>query len=344
MRKFVLALEESEFEFVLSKLLQIFEQIDIGLILVDQNQNIKFVNPAFAHFYGWSRDKIEGSSVFEFLEFHGDSHKFGIKKKDGETILIPGVAFLLKNSSGDLVFQILVVNTTETYITKVRELENILLFIRGAIHDFNNLLNVIGMNLEILEFFSNEAKNQPIFEKIQKAILKILEILRRVSVLYRGTTEEYFSIKDLLTETVDIVLSGSDINYELIIDDNIPDIKGDKVQISQVIQNLVINAKEAMEDDNRIVIRASLVTEEGGESIFKDWVKIEVEDWGCGIDEKYISKIFDPEFSTKRKEGGLGLAVSKRIIERHGGVLKVMPKEKGTIFIVYLPIKEDILI
>jgi CheY-like chemotaxis protein len=120
----------------------------------------------------------------------------------------------------------------------------------------------------------------------------------------------------------------------------------DEGQISQVIQNLVINAEQAMPDGGIIqihgerinLLRNNALSLEAGE-----YVKLTFQDRGIGIEEEHLKKIFDPYFSTKQKGSGLGLAVAFSIIDKHSGRITVDSKLGiGTIFTIYLPAIEEL--
>ncbi|MDA3894567.1 MAG: ATP-binding protein, partial [Desulfobacteraceae bacterium] len=115
----------------------------------------------------------------------------------------------------------------------------------------------------------------------------------------------------------------------------------DKNQIGQVIDNLIINAQQAMPVGGTIELTARNITltEKEHPNLPKgDYVKISVKDSGIGISKELLSKIFDPFFSTKTKGHGLGLAMCYSIVNRHGGCIDVESEQgKGSIFQVYLP-------
>jgi len=116
----------------------------------------------------------------------------------------------------------------------------------------------------------------------------------------------------------------------------------DAGQMSQVIQNLVINARHAMPEGGEIEISCeniTNITKETGLSLpGEKWIKIAITDTGCGIPEKYLDKIFDPYFTTKQQGSGLGLAITHSIINKHDGHISVKSKScQGTTFTIYLP-------
>jgi signal transduction histidine kinase len=120
------------------------------------------------------------------------------------------------------------------------------------------------------------------------------------------------------------------------IDENLPMVMVDADQIRQVLVNIILNAQQAMTDGGRLDIRAN---GKGG------FVEVEFADTGSGIPESAINKIFDPLFTTKAKGIGLGLSVSKSILERHGGDIQVESEvDKGTKFTVFLPTQKSSLV
>jgi signal transduction histidine kinase len=115
----------------------------------------------------------------------------------------------------------------------------------------------------------------------------------------------------------------------------------DKVQISQVISNILINASQSMSGGGLVKIQAENVTIEDGEFLPLhpgSYIKISIKDKGPGIPKKLLKKIFDPYFTTKKRGNGLGLATSYSIISRHDGYIEVKSViGRGTTFNIYLP-------
>lgn len=108
-------------------------------------------------------------------------------------------------------------------------------------------------------------------------------------------------------------------------------------QLNQVFMNLLVNAAQAIEERGAIVIRTGRTGD--------DWVWVEISDTGCGIEPEVLPSIFDPFFTTKQvgKGTGLGLALSRGIVERHGGRIEIESKAgKGTTFIIHLPVGTEL--
>jgi CheY-like chemotaxis protein len=148
-------------------------------------------------------------------------------------------------------------------------------------------------------------------------------------------------IGELIKETASFSLSGSDVKCIYRIADSLPHAEVDAGQISQVINNLIINADQAMPEGGTITIVCSTVSLETGNMLLLQagrYIKIDVQDRGTGIREEHLKKIFDPYFTTKQKGSGLGLASAYSIVQRHNGRMNVESTlGSGTTFHVYLP-------
>jgi CheY-like chemotaxis protein len=153
------------------------------------------------------------------------------------------------------------------------------------------------------------------------------------------------SISKLLRNSVDLPLSGSKMICEFSLPDNLWPVEMDDVQIRQVINNLLINAREAVHDAGVITIHAENVNISAANDLpLKEgnYVKWSIRDHGIGISKENLPKIFDPYFTTKptgsARGMGLGLAICYSIIKKHDGVIAVESEPgMGSTVIVYLP-------
>jgi CheY-like chemotaxis protein/anti-sigma regulatory factor (Ser/Thr protein kinase) len=153
--------------------------------------------------------------------------------------------------------------------------------------------------------------------------------------------KKVLSLRPLIENSVTFALSGSRVTYEMVIDENLRAVEADEGQIGQVIQNIVLNADQAMPLGGmiRISIRntpaAAVVPPT---DLQGDLVEISIRDQGTGIPADHMTRIFDPYFTTKEKGSGLGLATSYSIVKNHGGLVRVQSEVgKGTAFFIYLP-------
>ena len=138
--------------------------------------------------------------------------------------------------------------------------------------------------------------------------------------------KETASVLSIIREVTAFTLSGSNTTWIMEAEEDISPVDLDTGQFSQVLQNLVINSDQAMPDGGVITIRVAECTL-GTKSALPlprgKYVKIALQDQGIGIAREYLSRVFDPYFSTKKRGSGLGLATAYSIIRNHNGLLTV---------------------
>jgi signal transduction histidine kinase len=225
----------------------------------------------------------------------------------------------------------------------------------GVAHELNNPINNIVLTAEALE----EEFPQLSHDEILAMIRDILKESERVSVIVRDLLDfsrterpevEWLSIADILWDTQKMVrnqLLLSGIQEEMEVPSDLPQIRGDREGLKQVLLNLLTNAIHAMPDGGTLRVCACALDvcpwPPSSSSPAQRWVKVEVEDTGVGIDPRDLPHIFDPFFTTKPVgEGtGLGLSVSYGIVQKHSGSIEVQRrKEAGTTFTILLPVGE----
>ncbi|MEJ2568724.1 MAG: ATP-binding protein, partial [candidate division WOR-3 bacterium] len=227
---------------------------------------------------------------------------------------------------------------------KIQKLESIGILAGGIAHDFNNFLSgIIGnISLAILEAKDNNELVK-ILNDAKEATDMAKNLTRQLLTFSSGGApiKETTSIANIIKETAEFNLRGSNVRSFYDIPEDIWKVDVDKNQISQVISNLIINADQAMPEGGAIKIKLenTLIEEDTVLPLNKgNYIKITVEDKGLGIAEKHLPRIFDPYFTTKQKGSGLGLATTYSIIEKHNGYITVDSKlGMGTTFYIYLP-------
>ncbi len=153
------------------------------------------------------------------------------------------------------------------------------------------------------------------------------------------------SVEDIIKDSASFVLRGSKTKCEFNFEQNLPNVEVDKGQISQVIQNIVINASHAMPNGGVVQTDVSVqkIQKNNIYSLSEgNYIKILIKDNGTGIKKENFDKIFDPYFTTKSNGSGLGLSVSYSIIKKHKGYIGFESEEgKGTTFLIFIPTSED---
>jgi signal transduction histidine kinase len=167
------------------------------------------------------------------------------------------------------------------------------------------------------------------------------EVIRRIRGLVRksGSRVESVSLSSVAAETVRLISSEAQLHIvaiDLTTCPDLPLVKADPVQLQQVVINLIVNAVHAVRDlpeERRRVSVSTFAMEEGNPAI-------EVRDLGLGVPPEVRSHIFEPFFSTKPEGLGLGLAISKSIVEAAGGrIVADWPREGGAVFRIVLPVE-----
>jgi nitrogen-specific signal transduction histidine kinase/CheY-like chemotaxis protein len=230
---------------------------------------------------------------------------------------------------------------------KVRKLESVGVLAGGIAHDFNNILAAILGNVSLsLAYTDQNDKRFPLLKELEKASLRARDLTQQLLTFSKGgePVKELTSVKEIIRESASFILRGSNVRCDFDIADNLWNAEVDAGQISQVIQNIVVNARHAMAEGGvvtiscRNVIPTSAMSETlGGQNC----LEITLTDNGPGIAPEVLDRIFDPYFTTKKSGSGLGLAITHSIIRKHKGTISVQSTPgKGTSFTVLLPAVE----
>jgi putative nucleotidyltransferase with HDIG domain len=233
----------------------------------------------------------------------------------------------------------------EKEILRAQKFESIGIIAGGIAHDFNNILTAISGNVSLAKMYLKPAEKA--FEKLtqaEKASFRAKDLTRQLLTFSKtggAPDKTTISVAELARDSAGFALRGSNVQLKFSLPDSLSPVEADEGQINQVINNLIINASQAMPEGGTIWLAAENVTVSGGNgSPLKrgKYVKITIKDTGIGIPEAILPKIFDPYFTTKPKGSGLGLATAYSIIKKHDGHINVESEPNaGTTFFLYLP-------
>lgn len=359
------ALAESE-----EKFRSLIENASDLIVILDEADSYRYLSPAVIDITGFSEQELIGKLQSEFL--HSDDKEmvesimakvkteqgvsqpipsFRLRHQEGHWVNLEGMVTNMLNVPG---VNGIVVNCRdvtelrrmEESLNRMQKLESIGLLAGGIAHDYNNLLTIILGNLAVAKMTDCRDKRLGALEEAEKGVLKARDLTQQLLTFAKGGApiKETASIKEILKETADFTLRGSNVSLEMDLQEDLHPVDIDKGQISQVIHNLVLNADQAMPHGGVLTIKArnAVISEDNVYGLSAgDYIKIQIIDQGIGISSKYKEKVFDPYFTTKSKGSGLGLSIVYSIVRKHNGCVDLMSQPgKGTTFYLYLPASE----
>lgn len=232
----------------------------------------------------------------------------------------------------------------EREMIKGQKLESIGILAGGIAHDFNNLLSAIAGYISLIEMqVSPGTEIGALLSKAGKAIFRAKDLTQQLLTFSKGgnPVKKPVAIGELIRDACDLALRGSKVRCDVVLPPVLPLVDVDDGQILQVLNNLLINAWQAMPTGGEIHVAARNVHVAPGEipSLAEgEYVEVSVADTGIGIAGEHLQKVFDPYFTTKQEGSGLGLATSYAILRKHDGIITVRSKlGAGADFRVYLP-------
>jgi PAS domain S-box-containing protein len=235
----------------------------------------------------------------------------------------------------------------EKELQKTQKLESLGILAGGIAHDFNNLMGGIFGYIDMALEECNDPKISKYLAKTMNTIDRARSLTQQLLTFAKGGTP-IRTIDDLfpfVQENTHFALSGSTVSCTFTIQENLWPCNFDKNQIGQVIDNIVINAQQAMPGGGTIEMSAENVSfkEKKHPALsLGDYVRISIKDHGIGIPKEIMPRIFDPFYTTKTKGHGLGLATCYSIVNRLGGCIDVESEPgKGSVVHVFLPASSD---
>jgi PAS domain S-box-containing protein len=343
-----------------------------GVISTDIQGKITLINRVAESLTGWSQSDACGRDLSAV--FHIRNEKTGapcadlvaevvrtgtvvglanhtvLISKDGIQRAIADSAAPIHNLDGEVVGVVIVFRDVtekqkiEKELVRMEKLESLGVLAGGIAHDFNNILTALLGNIALAKLKSKpgEIVHKRLTEA-EKAAARARDLTLQLLTFSKGgaPVKSTASIADIVIESCSFALRGSNVSYQANIDPDLWNVEVDKGQISQVINNIIINADQAMPDGGRItvnVINAGISEDNAPGPRKGDYVRISIGDEGAGIPKEDFQRIFDPYFTTKPRGSGLGLATSYSIVTKHDGFIYVDSEPgAGATFSIYLP-------
>jgi len=296
--------------------------------------------------------KIEAQETFYFLQLIFEKNLDSDNYCNGINLIINDISEYLESKEEIQKKLQETRNLFEEQLVKLEKINSLSILAAGIAHDFNNILTIILGNIYIIKKYlkintnkvNNKISNK--FSQIEKLTLQAQDLNQQLMSFSKDGVpiKRNIYIKSLIKKTASMVLSGSSIKCKFSIAQDLWPVEVDEGQIRQVINNLLINAEQAMVNGGVIEVSANNVyVEENNKNHIKQgkYVMIQIKDKGKGISRENIDKVFEPYFTTKTEGTGLGLAASFSIITKHDGYIYVESEESvGTSFYIYLRASE----
>lgn len=338
-----------------------------GIIITTGDGQHVYVNRRMTEMTGYSVDELLKATVKDIIipsDVQRISGKFK-RRLEGKSVQDQYETYILTKDKREVLVDIstsktvwqndpavMVISRDITVRKKIVEdlirkdkLESVGILAGGIAHDFNNLLTGILGSVSMAKMtLSPEDKVHHLLSDVEKATFRARDLTRQLLTFSKGGApiKQTASIDDVTRESASFAIRGSNVRCLFLIPEDLWLVEVDKGQFSQVINNLVLNAVQAMEKGGEVIIAAENVTTGINDNIpLTDgrYVKISIKDSGAGISRENLTKIFDPYFTTKDTGTGLGLASVYSIVRSHDGYITVDSESgSGTTFYIFLPV------
>jgi PAS domain S-box-containing protein len=274
--------------------------------------------------------------------------------RDDRELLIADSAAPIRDQQSHIVGVVLVFRDIterrklDDQLRNTQRLESLAVLAGGIAHDFNNLLTGIFGYISVAEHHAD----QP--DQVRQTLKNALSVMDRARSLTRQLltftqagqpVTAPIELDGLLRSSARFVLSGSNTSCDFLLPAGLWPCQADAQQMEQVVDNILLNARQAMPSGGRITVAAENVTVDSDSTVplpRGHYVRLTVRDQGAGIPRDLRPRIFEPFFTTKPTGTGLGLATAHSIVRKHGGLIDLESEPgAGTTFLVYLPAADE---
>jgi two-component system cell cycle sensor histidine kinase/response regulator CckA len=341
----------------------ILENTTDGFFSVNNRWEFTYLNPTAETLLGYHRSELLGKNFWEkFPELIGTDTELNYRKVMAEQT---PVEFEAGDSTGKVWFEmhpypsggggisVFFRDVTERKRSEeerltTSKLESLGTLAGGIAHDLNNILTVISGNIGLAqtEAPSDCGNLLSFLSKASQAAQHAAHLSSQLLTFSKGGAplKKIVSLPQLLAQSAEFSLYGSNLRADVDIPVDLSKVEIDTAQIEQVINALMINAREAMPRGGTVKLSARNVefTDKTNPILPEGrYVKILIADRGTGVPDEIAPKVFDPYFTTKPFGTGLGLSISYSIVKKHGGMLHLeSSSSEGAKFAFYLPATE----
>jgi two-component system cell cycle sensor histidine kinase/response regulator CckA len=341
------------------RITEILEKTTDAFFAVDQNWRFTYLNPEAESLLGRKRDELTGKQLWEeFPQLKNSPFEQNYRRVIAEQV---SAEFEVSDTAGKVWFEmraypsgggVSVFFRDVTERKRVEEerlttskLESLGTLAGGIAHDLNNILTVISGNIGLaqIEASAESGSLLSFLSKAGQAAQHAARLSGQLLTFSKGgaPVKRVVAISELLSQAAEFSLYGSNLRAEIDIPSDLWKAEVDPGQIEQVVNALMLNAREAMPHGGIVRVSARNVELKEGAGLPLPpgrYLKTDIVDGGGGIDEELATKIFDPYFTTKQTGSGLGLSISYSVVKKHGGILDLESSSpEGSTFTFYLP-------
>jgi PAS domain S-box-containing protein len=343
-----------------------------GLLTTDTLGVVQFMNDAAERLTGWTAGAAIGRTVDQICVLRHEKTKADVAipvvkaiaehrvidfplqtsllNRHGLPCLIDGRCAPMHDGTGQAIGAVVVFRDVterarlEAELLRSSKLEAVGILAGGIAHDFNNILTVVmgNVTLAMLDSVVMEAAGRWLAEA-ERGVMRARDLTQQLLTFAKGgqPIRKAVQLPEIVREAAEFALHGSKVRCEFVEEPDVWPADVDQGQIGQVVQNLVINAVQAMPEGG--VVSISLCNEQVHADSPRplavgNYLRLTFSDTGSGIRAEHLARIFDPYFTTKQSGSGLGLATVYSIVRKHQGHVEVESElGKGTRFIIWLP-------
>lgn len=337
------------------------DHLPVGLLVINRDKKIRIFNQTLSKLLGLKSEKVLGKPFLEILgnreqdfnillqtlatgrEFQNVRPQAVITASCSAACLVN--TYAVRNRIGITVGAMAMFSPAarlqemENAVVKAEKLAILGQMAAGMVHEIRNPLTAVGCFLQLLQkYLKGNPKEEYIpvmLAELNHANRLITEFLQFAKPGYSRRTS--CSIIEIIKDVVMLVESEAlarQLEIEVNLNVNIPNIIVDSEQLKQVFINIMKNAFDALSEDGKIFVQTAWNELEG-------FAQVSFRDTGVGIDEDTIANMFNPFFTTKESGTGLGMFTSKKIIDNHGGRIDIQSEPgKGTTVVVLLPVAQ----
>jgi len=342
-----------------------------GVITTDLEGRVTLLNRVAEDLTGWRQPEALGralNDVFHIVNEHtravcenpvekvlqtggviGLANHTALVARDGRERVIADSGAPIRDALSRIIGVVLVFRDVTTQyraeaeLTRIDRLEALGVLAGGLAHDFNNLLATILGNVGLARMYAPQPAVNDLLGQAERATLRAKDLTHQLLTFARGGSpvRQTTGLEALIREAAGFALHGSKSRLQCSFPPDLWSVDVDIGQIAQVVQNLCLNADQAMPAGGELTVAAANVTCGSADGVPLEpgrYVRVQFSDTGVGIPQANLKRIFDPYFTTKSTGTGLGLTICHSIVAHHDGHLAVASTEGvGTTFSMWLP-------